>query len=172
MERPRSETRSISSYVPAHPTTRAAAGCYQPTDATSRLSNSPRLDTSPASSSPAPSRSRPSTTPRHQARPSAPSMGRDHPVALATSRGAAAAGTHTPSRSGSARDTAGGGGVRDNRRADADVAHAHGNEDDDDDPFGISRRKARRQQSKEQLRKSGDKDPPKKLSPDTIPSFL
>ncbi|KND93212.1 hypothetical protein TOPH_02214 [Tolypocladium ophioglossoides CBS 100239] len=185
MERPRNETRSITSYTPAHSTTRAAAG-YHPTSTTDRPSNkrdnlpSHRrhcLDiTSPAPSTPAPLRvtasSQPSTTPRHPAQHSTPSRSRD-PVTLTTSRTATAtAGTHTPSRSGSVRDKAGDGRMRGGRQARADLAHAHASEDDNDDPFGFSRRKARREQSKEKLRKPGEKDPPKKLSPDTIPSFL
>lgn len=169
MECPRRQTRSISSYAPAHSTTRAAAG-YKPTTGSlaSRRGNS--LNASPAPSTPAPSRvparPRSSTIPRRQAQHSTPSASRD-PGTLAPGR----AGHHTPpSRGGSARDTTRDGGMRDRRHAEADLAHAGGNDDDDDDddPFGIGRRKSRREQS----RKPGDGDPPRKLSPDTIPSFL
>ncbi|KAF7562481.1 hypothetical protein G7046_g1651 [Stylonectria norvegica] len=44
--------------------------------------------------------------------------------------------------------------------------------DNDDDPFGLNRRRARRQQSKEQTHKPEQTEGSKKLSADTIPSFL
>ncbi|KAH8735932.1 hypothetical protein BGZ61DRAFT_88486 [Ilyonectria robusta] len=48
------------------------------------------------------------------------------------------------------------------------------NDDDDDDPFGITKRRIRRQQSKDQFRKPEHKYTlkPKKSSPDNIPSFM
>lgn len=44
-------------------------------------------------------------------------------------------------------------------------------DDDDDDPFGIKKRKIRRAQSREQLRKPPEK-PSRTTSPDLIPTFL
>ena len=172
MERQRSESRSISSYAPTHSTTRAAAG-YKPTSPTNcphdTLSSQQRnhMSASPTPRTPVLSRvpvpARPSTSARHHAQHSTPYTSRD-PGLLPTSRAGA---VQTPSQSGSARDTTRDSELRDRRHARADLEHANGNEDDDD-PFGINRRKARREQS----RKPGDEDPPNKLSPDTIPSFL
>ena len=50
---------------------------------------------------------------------------------------------------------------------------ASGTEDEEeDDPFGLHKRKIRREQSREQMRRSEHSTPLKKLSRDTIPSFL
>ncbi|KAH7150018.1 hypothetical protein B0J13DRAFT_281459 [Dactylonectria estremocensis] len=48
------------------------------------------------------------------------------------------------------------------------------NDDDDNDPFGITKRRIRRQQSKDQFRKPEQKATPKprRASPDNIPSFM
>lgn len=46
------------------------------------------------------------------------------------------------------------------------------NDDNDDDPFGISKRRIQRQQSREQKRRTKEKEPQKKRTPDTIPSFF
>ncbi|CAM1511534.1 Fc.00g090470.m01.CDS01 [Cosmosporella sp. VM-42] len=45
-------------------------------------------------------------------------------------------------------------------------------DNDDDDPFGITKRRIRRKQSKEQVRKAKKSEPSKKVAPDTIPSFI
>lgn len=45
-------------------------------------------------------------------------------------------------------------------------------EADEDDPFGVNKRRVRREKSRDQMRKGVEKETPKKLSPDTIPSFF
>ena len=45
-------------------------------------------------------------------------------------------------------------------------------DEDDDDPFGITKRKMRRAQSREQIRRPSGKPPPTSTSADVIPSFL
>jgi hypothetical protein len=45
-------------------------------------------------------------------------------------------------------------------------------DDDENDPFGINKRRVRREISREQLRKSSEMPPPRQPPPDSIPSFL
>ncbi|KEY71397.1 hypothetical protein S7711_05660 [Stachybotrys chartarum IBT 7711] len=58
------------------------------------------------------------------------------------------------------------------RRVDTVIMEMEDGISDDDDPFGIQRRKARREKSREQLRRPPKKTSPSPVSLDDIPSFL
>lgn len=147
MESPRKEARSISSYAPVvQPTTRVAAAA-RPTRRQARHSTSP----------PPPERRNVAAT----------AADRSTFRADAPSRGSGVLDVVPPA---STRDSA-----RD-RRDSVDAAGPAGADEedatDDDDPFSINRRRMRREKSRARLRKNADREPPRKLSPDTIPSFL
>jgi hypothetical protein len=55
---------------------------------------------------------------------------------------------------------------------DAPIDMDDDDDDDENDPFGINKRRVRREISREQLRKTSEMSPPRKPSPDSIPSFL
>ncbi|KAM4056888.1 hypothetical protein HRG_003751 [Hirsutella rhossiliensis] len=162
METPRGEARCISSScAPAtHPTTRAAAGYQQPTVAAAAARSTPRRQTQNSNASPLPPPSR-----------------RNLPATVADQ---ATFHVDAPSRGNGVRDIVTRDRTRDSARdrrgrVDLEGRHAGGSDEDatdDDDPFSINRRRMRRAKSRAQLRKNDDRDPPRKLSPDTIPSFL
>ncbi|KAJ6444549.1 MOSC domain containing protein [Purpureocillium lavendulum] len=182
MERPRSEARTISSYAPVHPTTRAAAG-YHASAAAAAAANagtdnsrrntakrkrelSSRTETTSTASSPAPAvePSRVATTPR----PGATPRHNSSPATGFTSGAAHHARDRKPSQHVRAlegpRDSGSRSTGRERQYVDLD--------EDDDDPFGVNKRRVRREKSREQMRKPAEKAPPKILSPDTIPSFI
>ncbi|KAH7017381.1 hypothetical protein EDB80DRAFT_874097 [Ilyonectria destructans] len=181
MESPRKEAKWISTSAAGTATTRAAAGFQsnlssppKPRESPQRFSSVkkrrlPRMDDDTTDESDVepstPSRSLTSKPARLTELSSATSRSTTRP--LGTPRAAVAASsskdspsTHrprvTPVKAGPSRE-----------RNDE-------NDDGDDDPFGITKRRIRRQQSKDQFRRPEHKDTPKpkKSSPDNIPSFM
>ncbi|OAQ86945.1 hypothetical protein VFPBJ_00985 [Purpureocillium lilacinum] len=183
MERPRSETRTISSYAPVHSTTRAAAGYHASATASTntgsdgfrggsgsrskrKRESSSLAETSSTTSSPTPGEASNNAAPRLAATP------RNHssPATASISRAPHGSVDRTPSHGGMARHA-----TRDNAAGSSgrERHHVIDLDDDDDDPFGVNKRRVRREKSREQMRKPAEKESPKiKLSPDTIPSFL
>lgn len=66
---------------------------------------------------------------------------------------------------GTARDD-----VLDVEKEEEEVVKEREEEEEDDDPFGVNRRRVRRQKSREQMRRVGERG--EKLELDTIPSFF
>lgn len=183
MERPRSETRTISSYAPVHSTTRAAAGYHASATASTntgsdafrggsgsrskrKRESSSLAETSSTTSSPTPGEASNNAAPRLAATP----RHRSSPATASISRAPHGSVDRTPSHGGMARHA-----TRDNAAGSSgrERHHVIDLDDDDDDPFGVNKRRVRREKSREQMRKPAEKESPKiKLSPDTIPSFL
>ncbi|KAF7537806.1 hypothetical protein G7Z17_g12783 [Cylindrodendrum hubeiense] len=192
MESPRKEAKWISASAIGTATTRAAAGFQsnmssppKPREAPQRFSSVkkrrlPRMDdeTTEGSEDPVtPSRNLAAKPPRVTQISSSTSRSTAWP--LSTPRAAAdgsssrnsprpTPSTHwpriTPVKSGPSRES--------DKTKDTD--EENDDDDDDDDPFGITKRRIRRQQSKDQFRKVEQKDSPKpkKPAPDNIPSFI
>ncbi|KAL3955718.1 hypothetical protein ACCO45_011281 [Purpureocillium lilacinum] len=123
-------------------------------------------ETSSTTSSPTPGEASNNAAPRLAATP------RHHssPATASISRAPHGSVDRTPSHGGMARHA-----TRDNAAGSSgrERHHVIDLDDDDDDPFGVNKRRVRREKSREQMRKPAEKESPKiKLSPDTIPSFL
>ncbi|UNI21673.1 hypothetical protein JDV02_007644 [Purpureocillium takamizusanense] len=185
MERPRSETRTISSYASTHSTTRAAAG-YHASSTTANAdagSDHARDDSSGRAKRKRDFASRAETTSTTSSLTAAEASNdaTAHRLAITprhrtTAAAASTSGPYhrsagrTPSRGSMAPDAAQGVPTG---SSDRERHHVVDLDEDEDDPFGVNKRRVRREKSREQMRRAAEKDSPKiKLSPDTIPSFL
>ncbi|KAK7417534.1 hypothetical protein QQX98_004498 [Neonectria punicea] len=189
MESPRKETKWISAAPAGTTTTRAAAGFQSnmsspskprasPQRASMKKRRLPRMDddtTEGSDDEPATPSRKPMTKPARVIQTPSAAPARSVPWSKSTpkatgssSRDSAglALGAHrsrfTPAKAGPSRESH----TTKQNDENGDV--------DDDDPFGINKRRIRRQQSKEQFRTVEQRGHPnpKKPTPDTIPSFM
>ncbi|KAK7420879.1 hypothetical protein QQZ08_010209 [Neonectria magnoliae] len=190
MESPRKETKWISAAPAGTTTTRAAAGFQSNMSSPSKPRASPQRassmkkrrlprmddDTTEGSDDDPATPSRKSTTkPARAIQTPSAAPARSTPWTKSTPKATGpssmdsarpALNTHrsrfTPAKAGPSRES------------HATKQNDENGDDDDDDPFGINKRRIRRQQSKEQFRTVEQRGHPnpKKPTPDTIPSFM
>ncbi|KAH7160849.1 hypothetical protein EDB81DRAFT_328959 [Dactylonectria macrodidyma] len=198
MESPRKEAKWISSTAMGSATTRAAAGFQsnlssppKPLEAPRRVSSVKKrrlpsmdddttTDDSGEEDPVTPTRS--STTKPARVTQISSATSRSTPWSLSTPRAAVAVSSPrnshnlTPSthRPRIAPVKPGSTWGNNKLRIADETSDKNDDDDDDDDPFGIAKRRIRRQQSKDQFRKTEQKDTstPKKASLDNIPSFM